>query len=221
MSISYVEITNIFSKLKKIKNYDQLVENSIKIDGFNSSLICASDFYKNNKKIIDLLSNWRRDADTFHNKFSVTSEGTEKWYQELLLNVDDRILFFITHGNSFIGHLGFANLSVDDSSCSIELDNVIRGVKNIYPGLMSAACNALMNFAFEKLHMQKVILKTLLSNDHAINFYKNIGYKEYDRLPLKKVKDRLNFDHKIININDKMIHPDDYFVCMEIKHKND
>ena len=44
MSISYVEITNIFSKLKKIKNYDQLIENSIKIDGFNSSLICASDF---------------------------------------------------------------------------------------------------------------------------------------------------------------------------------
>ncbi len=132
-----------------------------------------------------------------------------------MLDIQDRILFFVLdEKENFIGHLGFANLCKKNNFIQIELDNVIRGEKNTKPGAMSIACKELINFAFEDLKVNEVTLKTLKSNAHAINFYKKIGFQEYDKIPLTKIFNDGGFDHKIILNNDLI--PDDYFICMKL-----
>ena len=148
--------------------------------------ICFT-FREDMPEIPILMSKWRVENPTISaGMFKVTEERTISWLDSLVLQVDDRIIFMIeSYDGVYLGHLGFTNY--DESRNTIDLDSVLRGVKGMYPGLMSLSVLALMAWGFEKLNIDNIELEVLSDNITAIKFYENIGFETSKTTRLIKV----------------------------------
>jgi len=139
-----------------------------------------------NDNEIRLLARWREKANPyFQSQFEVTLEGTRRWLVNGLLEVEDRILFMIDiPGGVSIGHVGLFRFDFCKRSC--EIDNIIRGVESVYPGIMGLSIITMLKWAFARLKIRDSRLRVISPNPRAIKLYKKIGYREIGRIPLKK-----------------------------------
>lgn len=135
----------------------------------------------------DLLGKWREDNPGIATgTFQVTRERTEKWLDAHIIGRDDRILFLITAlDGQFLGHIGFSSFNYQEKSC--EVDAVLRGVKDVHPGLMGYALNSLIFWGLHDLQLEKITLMVFADNTHAIQFYKRCGFQFVQLIPLGKV----------------------------------
>lgn len=157
-----------------------------------------------NEFIVNALSVWRTKLTTFPNKFTATFQGTQTWLKNLVLKVPDRILFLLfSSDDELIGHMGFANISEDNKS--IEIDNVVRGVKFKNPGVMKSSLLKMMEWFSEKHNPRFYNLRTLKTNTHAIESYSE---------PLKKIFTEDGYHH--VSFNDDSAPPDNYYVHMKL-----
>lgn len=205
-------IKSVFSSLKSIQRFDELMDKSIRLPCGKGYLVCVSELCARDDKLISLLAKWRSDATTFHNKFNVTFASTERWLRKLLLDIPDRILFLVLneHGNP-IGHMGFANALNGD--CVMEFDNVIRGVHGQDYGLMSVAVRSLLGWATETFKPQVFFIRTLDDNEHAIQFYLRLGFVMDGQQGLRRIEKNGEVNHLPIEVGDTNP-PDRYFVRM-------
>jgi perosamine synthetase len=72
-----------------------------------------------------------------------------------------------------IGHIGIV---FDENYSCLEIDNVLRGVSDVVPGLMTAALLRIEAICEEEFTVGSVYLRVLESNSHAVNFYSGLGY---------------------------------------------
>jgi RimJ/RimL family protein N-acetyltransferase len=133
---------------------------------------------------VELLAEWRKKANPFFPaQFSVTAEGTHRWLIKSTLEAPERLLFWaVSPTGEKVGHLGLFRFEFDDRS--VELDNVVRGVEGVLPGLMQAAVESLMTWTFETLAMQAMYLRVLSDNHRALRLYQRCGFEETMRMPL-------------------------------------
>ena len=166
------------------------------------------------EKIIELLADWRSSNQyAYPTQFEVTLEGTSRWLESAVLNNTNRILFLILNDSLMpVGHIGVLNTSED--GLNLEVDNVLRGVKNSTPGLLSFSMHALEKWIERELSIDNIYLRVLDSNEHAISFYKKLGYEtvsteemvwqEKDRtrtlVPGSPPDDKLNTMGKILGL---------------------
>lgn len=162
----------------------------IEIDGKVVSKLRPITFESlEDEKVIQALANWRSSAQKwFPSQFNVTPEGTRKWLENQVLHTDDRILFMIEtqEGNS-VGHVGLFRFDYKNKSC--EIDNIVRGVSDVFPGAMYLACNVLLNWVFNIIGIETAYLKTVSDNEAALKLYKKLGFKEMQRFPLMKIEE--------------------------------
>lgn len=86
----------------------------------------------------------------YPSRFDATPESTAAWIRDRVLAVPDRMLFLVVNSyGRIVGHMGFANALSEDGS--LEMDNIVRGVKLGRRGVMTAGMNALIDWAEEKL----------------------------------------------------------------------
>jgi len=206
-------VKKIFAALKKINHFDELLEQSIRLEDRKGYLICVSELYAEDDIAISRLTKWRLEAISFRDSFKPTFESTKKWLRKLLLDVPDRILFFILdrHGNP-IGHLGFAHCMNDQGL--MEDDNVIRGVKNAEPGIMTISSKALLRWAVESISPRGFHLSTIDSNTHAIEFYLKMGFKVSTKEPLRAIEED-GITKLLPQAEGDKNPPDDYIVYMD------
>ena len=203
-----------FALLKSIDRYDESVARSIRLPNNKGYLLCVSEFHTHDDQLISMLAEWREEATTFHNKFKVTLESTNRWLRKMLLDVPDRILFIVVNTYGYrIGHMGFANALNND--CIMEFDNVIRGENGRDKGIMSCATKALLSWANDKFEPQLFKLRTLEDNEHAISFYQKLGFRLDGKQPLRRIDGNGEINH--VPLNDGDTHPPDrYFTCMRL-----
>jgi RimJ/RimL family protein N-acetyltransferase len=151
---------------------------------------------------VSLINKWRAENPTISTgTFEITVDRTVKWLYNLVLNREDRLIFMIRDlNNKFIGHLGFSSFNYNKKNA--EVDSVLRGEKDVIPGIMTFAMRALMRFGINELQLNKIILHVYADNTHAVNFYNKNGFVVTKQIPLYKVK-----------IDDEIkleIAPDDY-----------
>ncbi len=201
-----------FAALKQINQFDELVARSIRLESHKGYLLCVSELHADDDKVIAMLTKWRREAVTFRDSFKPTFDSTKRWLRKLVLDVPDRILFFVLdrHGNA-VGHLGFAHAMNDQGL--MEVDNVIRGVKDVEPGIMSLSTQALLRWAVQTFSPQGFHLETLEDNTHAIDFYIRLGFKVGEKLPLRCIEKEGMVNLVPLTEDDKNS-PDNYIVCM-------
>lgn len=163
---------------------------------------------------IHLLSEWRKENPIgFASIFKIDDKKTKKWIDSLVLNREDRILFMIeTFDEKKIGHLGLSSFNFEQKSC--EIDNVVRGVKAPYPGIMKYAMNSILYWGINKLKLEDIFLRVLSDNKHAVDFYKNCSFIEIKKIPLFKVE---TIDEiKWVENDDKHYkNPDRYYSYMQ------
>lgn len=139
--------------------------------------------------LVDLLAKWREAAATyFPTQFPITLEGTRNWLTNHVLPVPDRILLWIRsdYDGVRLGHVGLFRL--DALANSIELDNVVRGVVRLAPGLMEASVRALMHWTADHLGLQEMRLRVFADNARAVSLYERCGFATLREIPLVKLE---------------------------------
>lgn len=138
-------------------------------------------------KLPELLTRWRIENPTISTgKFIATSERTERWLDQLVVGRDDRLIFMIKSIDGVpLGHIGFSSFNYDDVSA--EIDSVLRGVKEGYPGLMSLATEQLIQWGYQTLKLKSVTLSVYSDNESAVRFYERLGFVKTVVKPLYKI----------------------------------
>lgn len=127
-------------------------------------------------KIVAAFASWREENEfAYPSRFEVTEAGTRRWMEFGVVNNPSRILFLILNQALLpVGHLGV--LRTESDEFMLEVDNVLRGVKGDTPGLMANAMRALEEWAELEFSLERIELRVLKSNGHAVDFYEKLGY---------------------------------------------
>lgn len=91
---------------------------------------------------------------------------------------------------------------------------VVRGEKNVYPGLMEFAMRSLIRWGKTELDLEHIDLVVLPNNAHGITFYERCGFKKDGIIPLIKVER----DNEIswIRSQEPIPEPEYYFLHMSL-----
>lgn len=171
-----------------------------------------------NLELITTLANWRKEAQVwFPSQFNVTVEGTKKWMENQVTGQKDRIFFWVEDcEKKYVGHVGLFRFNYIDKYC--EIDNIVRGEASKFPGAMTYACSALIDWAFEKLGLETVCLRVLSDNKAALALYGRLGFMETQRTPLMKVVEN-DAVRWIDVIGQPYLDVEKYFVTMKLNKK--
>ncbi len=202
-----------FSFLKQTTRLDDLFAKSITLTHSEGFLAPVCELHATDDGLIAKLAQWRAEnAFAYPTQFPVTIAGTTSWIRSKLLDVEGRILFLILdkHGNA-IGHLGLVNAINDEGE--VEIDNVVRGVKDAQPGIMSSAMEALLNWVEETIGPRVIYLRVLKDNHHAIKFYHELGFKDDQLVPLRRHEEGERVEYRPL-AEDDYNEPDKYFLRM-------
>lgn len=171
--------------LKSTTALDELMAKSIPLEDDRGWLIPVTYLHAEDEGLISSLSSWRQEnQDAFPSRFTVTEDGTRSWLATQVLEKADRMLFMVADSQGkHLGHIGLAN-TLNDAGV-MELDNVIRGIPGVEPGIMAAAVRALIAWAEETLWPDAFELKVLASNSRAIRFYRGLGFVDGGSEPMR------------------------------------
>ncbi len=143
-------------------------------------VLSPKDIY--NPQVVQALADWRdRHQQFFPPQFQVTVAGTRKWLKEQVIELSDRILFFIVSiSNAPVAHLGLNRFNWLERSC--EIDNVIRGRDDLLPLVMTSAVRHLCDWSFAWLGLREIYLRVLSNNHKAISLYERCGFEVIDKI---------------------------------------
>ena len=206
-------VKKTFSFLKDTTRFDDLFAKGIPLKNDEGFLVPISELHAVDESLIKDMSKWRSDNSyVYPTQFTVTEEGTKKWLRSQVLDNPSRILFLLVDNfSNRIGHLGYANCLNDNAE--MEIDNVVRGVGNICPGIMTNAMQVLLDWADEKLLPRKIYLKVFDDNNKAIAFYEKLGFKPEEKIPLRKKESDDKIEFVPLGKDDNAT-PDKFFLQM-------
>ena len=206
-----------FDFFKTIKSSSDLINVSIKLNG-GGFLIPITFENINDIKLITNLFEWReKNSFAYPSRNKLTMESTKSWLENSVLKNPKKILFKVLNDNLiFVGHIG---LVIDDSEKStIEIDNVLRG-ENLNKGIMRDSVLSLVEWVNNVLFPEKICLKVLKSNLHALKFYEKLNFTKLEEYPLyKKITENgYSLIKDPFNLTDK---PEDFFIKMGFQKKD-
>ena len=201
-------VEKILQKFKSEKNSEIVIFNGGKLIA-----IGYQDLEKEDK--IELLAKWRSENQhAFPSQFPVTFAGTKSWLDKQLLAAKDRILFFVAdEKGQLIGHVGLFRFDYHKKAC--ELDNIVRGVHLVARGIMTSACKALIEFAKKELGVSEIYLRVFSDNEVALKLYRNLGFEEIIRIPLREERNGEVICWKEV-ISDPYFVAKKYFITMKL-----
>ena len=204
-----------FDLYKCKQPYDVIIQ--IPIIAFLKPII--KEFQMTDPDLPTLLTKWRKENPTIGTgTFKMTIDRTEKWLFSHIINRDDRLLFMIYSKNNVpIGHIGFSN--VDYENKIPELDSVLRGVKNVYPGIMGYATYTLIEWGYRNFGFKRVNLSVFSDNEKAIRFYERNGFVKKTQKPLYKIQldDEIKWEFAPANYTGPI---EKYYLYMQYKKDN-
>jgi RimJ/RimL family protein N-acetyltransferase len=192
-------IKNTFDNYKCKKKFNLL--HMIPVYNDHGELIAylrpiTADYRDTIKDCAELMGRWRAENPSISaSTFEITKERTEKWLDNLIIGREDRLLFMIqTLDGRFLGHVGYSNFRYDEKTA--EIDSILRGVKDEFPGIMTFALQSLLWWGKEELRLEHIELTTGPDNHKAQALYKRCGFIEKKRKAIIKVvkEDEVRWD---------------------------
>lgn len=192
-------IKNIFDNYKCKKKFNIL--HMIPVYNDHDELIAylrpiTADYRDTIKDCAELMGRWRAENPSISaSTFEITKERTEKWLDNLIIGREDRLLFMIqTLNGRFLGHVGYSNFRYDEKTA--EIDSILRGVKDEFPGIMTFALHSLLWWGKEVLRLEHIELTTGPDNHKAQALYRRCGFIEKKRKAMIKVvkEDEVRWD---------------------------
>lgn len=206
-------VESTFAFLKATACFDELLARSIPLDAGRGFLLPVCELHASDEPLIADLAAWREaHQDAFPTRFPVTLDGTASWLRTGLLDVPDRMLFIVVDAHGYrVGHVGLAG-ALNDAR-HVEIDNVVRGVANVCPGIMSHALQALLGWTEEHLAPASTSLRVFRDNAHAIAFYRRLGFVDDELLPLRRRESGTSVAYEPLQAADRA-EPDAFFLRM-------
>ena len=128
---------------------------------------------------IEYLRQWRNDPNntTYLRKIGyITKEMQLEWYQQYLQN-EDELCFSIVETKEINKIVGSASL-YNFQKCQVEFGKFLIGDNRVHgKGIGYRVLMVMLEFAFYKLNMGKVILSCHEDNEPALHIYKKAGFK--------------------------------------------
>ncbi len=192
-------IKNTFDNYKCKKKFNLL--HMIPVYNDHGELIAylrpiTADYRDTIKDCAELMGRWRAENPSISaSTFEITKERTEKWLDNLIIGREDRLLFMIqTLDGRFLGHVGYSNFRYDEKTA--EIDSILRGVKDEFPGIMTFALQSLLWWGKEELRLEHIELTTGPDNHKAQALYKRCGFIEKKSKAMIKVvkEDEVRWD---------------------------
>ncbi len=106
----------------------------------------------------------------------ITEESFRNWFVKYVFGMPKMLFWVLDYKGNPIGHMG---LRFRKNVC--EIDNVVRG-ESEDKGRMGQALKTLIGWALKNIPIDKIYLRVLSTNEHAIEFYKKNGF-----IPKRKV----------------------------------
>tara|TARA_B100000676_G_scaffold311101_2_gene379802 strand:+ start:90 stop:704 length:615 start_codon:yes stop_codon:yes gene_type:complete len=152
------------------------------------------------KHIAKLLSKWRNNnKNCFLTEFEVTEDSTLSWINNFWLSSDNQELFLVEFENRYVGHFGYKNLT----ESSVLLDNAIRGEPGGEAKLFYYVGLTLIDWIFKNTSVNRIDGAVFDDNIPAIMMNRQLGFEGWDKVILKKVKDKDNISwKKTVNPNE-------------------
>jgi perosamine synthetase len=205
-------VTKNFDFLKSAETIRDAYLRAIPIDksGF---LLPLCKVHLEDYDLLNKLTEWRNvNVEVYPTQFVASLESTKSWMINRLLNVEDRILFLVVdnHGE-VVGHIGFN--ACHNEHCHFEVDNVIKGRKDLEKGLFSKALNSVIEWARKIINVDGFFLRVMDDNLHAIEFYKKNYFNEEKRIPLVREVHGSNVSYREADKNET---PDKFFIQMNL-----
>ncbi len=175
-----------FLRLKRIGRLEELLMARIPIGNGEGFLVPVCELMATDGTLIERLAQWRAEhMPVYPTQFTVTLAGTAAWLRSLVLDVGDRMMFLVADREGrAIGHMGFADAL--NNNAALRLDNVMRGVKGVQPGLMSGGLGALMTWAEDVIQPQTMYVVVFSDNERMIQFVGKLGFKRAGIRPLRR-----------------------------------
>jgi len=206
-------VIDTFSKLKSCLTYAEALQQSLMLPNGVGYLMPVCEFHITDDALIAKFAKWRdENSFAYPTRFPVTIHDTKKWLRSRLLDVRDRFLFLVLDKFANpIGHVGLANAfnTVEE----VEIDNILRGEKQIEPGLMTQAMQTLLKWTQETLLPKRIFLEVFSDNQHAISFYRRLGFIDENLQPLQRLQDGETINFVPIKAEENQT-PDAYFLKM-------
>lgn len=189
-------VRRMFRFLKDTDRLDELYARSLPLADGQGYLLPVCQFHAGDAELVGTLARWREEnASAYPTQFPVTLSGTADWLRRRVLEAEDRLLFLVADARGrLVGHLGLANAL--DETAEVELDNVVRGVPGLAPGIMSYAVRALLDWAMEHLRPRQIHLRVFEDNTHAVEFYRRLGFAESQRIPLRRHQEGQRIEYR-------------------------
>ena len=179
------QVAHLFEFMKNSSNLKSAWLKSIEVDA-NAHLLPVSLFMSADKDLIKKLADWRNEfVNVYPTQFIALEENTKKWVSDNIVPSKSRLLFLIiSNQNEILGHVG---LSIStDNSCTLEIDNVVKGSDCNIKGLMTKAIQALIKWIRPLVCVDEIELRVMSDNLDAILFYEKLGFSKVRQVPLKK-----------------------------------
>lgn len=169
------------------------ISNKIPVENYDgitiANLIPISSNEFDLKHIAKLLSKWRNNnKNCFLTEFEVTEDSTLSWINDFWLSSDNQELFLVEFENRFVGHFGYKNLTEN----SVLLDNAIRGESGGEAKLFYYVGLTLIDWIFKNTGVNKIDGAVFDDNIPAIMMNRQLGFEGWEKVILKKVKDKDN-----------------------------
>jgi RimJ/RimL family protein N-acetyltransferase len=88
----------------------------------------------------------------------------------------EHLLFWVrAKDETSVGLVGLAHLDLDGRR--VEITTAVRGVPEILPGVMYAAVQTLLVWAFQTLTVQEVVVRLAPDNAHALRLFRRCGFQ--------------------------------------------
>jgi RimJ/RimL family protein N-acetyltransferase len=173
-----------FAALKQVDTQQAWAAVTRPLADGRGSLAPACALHAGDAGLIERLAQIReRNMAVYPTQFTVTRDGTERWFRELVLAAADRIMFLVLDGDErIVGHLGFAHASAADGS--LKLDNVMGA--GAPKGLMSAALRELLDWSDAELEPAHVWVNPFADNERAVGFFEQHGFRPEGLIPLER-----------------------------------
>ena len=144
-------------------------------------LVPVGSWILRNNKLLKLVNKKRRLSNKFFiNDISKSLVKTKNFFRNVLSNQNMCLFLICSKQKSFKGLIGLNYVNK-----KIEIYFVLKLKKNIF---MRASIRNLINFSTNRSTIKKFIVKVLSNNEKAKRLYYKLGFKNYKKHYLRKIK---------------------------------
>lgn len=142
----------------------------------------------------EIYTKWMNDKEIatnigcYHKTFSLLSE--EKWLQKA--SNDYHFAIILIENNELIGNVSLRKINPVDQTG--ELGIIIGQEENRNKGYGKEAIKLILNYGFNTLNLNNVIIKVYSFNKRAINAYNKVGFKKIGTRRESTYKDGKMYD---------------------------